>query len=125
VADFIGECNWIAGTVVSIDKESAKVETEIGIFDVKSSSNFSTNSKALLGFRPESVQLEESQSGANSFKASIEQSNYLGELEEYQLIATTGFRFKAIEQNPLRVRSSEMPVWAHVRPHDLLLVSPG
>ncbi|MCU1376780.1 MAG: potA 2 [Actinomycetia bacterium] len=125
VADFIGECNWIEGKIIGRQDDLVRVETKVGQFEAKNLSALALNSNVLLGFRPESVQLEENQAASNSFQARIEKSNYLGEVEEYQLVANHAFRFKAIEQNPLRVRSATLPTWAHVRPHDLLLVSPA
>jgi hypothetical protein len=58
---------------------------------------------------------------ANNFSGIIRSVSYLGEVEQYHLELRTGEIIKAVEQNPLEVRSPGSPLPVHVRPGDCLI----
>ena len=118
VADFIGETNWLPGTVVGIDAPRIRVKTPVGVFDAHGTCK--DGEPVLIGFRPEAVQFHENAS--NSFAARIVRVNYLGEIEQYALEMTDQKIIKAFEQNPLAHRGVGTELKVHVRAQDVLVL---
>jgi iron(III) transport system ATP-binding protein len=118
VADFIGETNWLEGTVVSSEGERLRVKTPVGVFDAQG--NCKNGEPVLIGFRPEAVQFAEN--ATNHFPARIMRVNYLGEIEQYALEISGGKVIKAFEQNPLAHRAVGTELTVHVRPQDVLVL---
>jgi ABC-type Fe3+/spermidine/putrescine transport system ATPase subunit len=119
VADFIGETNWLSGTVVAAEGQHLRVKTPVGLLEAHG--NYTGGESVLIGFRPEAVQFSESAS--NSFKARIMRVNYLGEIEQYALEIAGGEVIKAFEQNPLMNRAVGSVLTVHVRPQDVLVLA--
>lgn len=122
VADFIGETNWLPGTVQKSNGTQCFVTTELGCFEAATQKSFQTGDSVLLGFRPEAVEIGER--ADNSFRTEIRQLSYLGEVEQYTLASATGQLIKAFEQNPRSLRQIGAPLSVHVRPENLLLLPP-
>ena len=118
VADFIGETNWLAGTVIGEEGGRLRVKTEIGVFEAGTLKR--ELQRVLIGFRPEAVQLSES--AVNCFSARIMRVNYLGEIEQYGLEIGGQRVIKAFEQNPLAHRPVGTELTVHVRPQDVLVL---
>jgi iron(III) transport system ATP-binding protein len=118
VADFIGETNWVEGTVVAAEEQRLRVKTPVGLFEARGT--YKSGELVLIGFRPEAVQFGE---GAhNSFTARIMHVNYLGEIEQYALEIAGGGAIKAFEQNPLTERAVGGVLTVHVRAQDVLVL---
>lgn len=120
VADFIGETNWLNGTVQSSQGSTYTIVTDLGAFQTTSDRSFAPQTPVLLGFRPEAVEIGERPE--NSFPTEIRQLTYLGETEQYALAAATGQIIKAFEQNPRALRATGDPLRVFVRPENLLLL---
>ncbi len=120
VADFIGETNWLAGTVQSCGGGNCVVQTDAGQFTAATSVALAVGQHVWLGFRPEAAQI--GRDAFNALSTTIAQVSYLGEIEEYQLNLKPAGRVKAFEQNPLAIRRAGDELWVHVRPQDLLLL---
>lgn len=82
VADFIGETNFIEGTVKAVDGDYATLETTDGLLlRGYAPRNMAPRSKATLSIRPEKLRLSaitNAQPGANSFPVRVEQVSYIG-----------------------------------------------
>lgn len=122
VADFMGETNWLEGTIQSRAGDRRMIATDLGVFEAVSEAPGEAGAAVLLGFRPEALEIGESP--RNALATQIRQRSYLGEIEQYSLQTTTGRILKAFEQNPREIRKpgSALPVF--VRPENLLLLPP-
>src|SRR5688572_6901993 len=120
VADFIGETNWLPGTVMSAEGGRLRVKTEAGVFEAEGKYPRGKDETVLIGFRPEAVQFTEN--AANSFPARIMRVNYLGEIEQYGLEIAGQKVIKAFEQNPLANRPVGTELTVHVRAQDVLVL---
>jgi iron(III) transport system ATP-binding protein len=100
VADFIGETNWLEGIVDSSQDRELTIRTPLGHFSTLPQPALKAGVPVWIGFRPESLRCESA--SVNSFQARLEQSNYMGESEEYLLKTDDGTSLKALQQNPDR-----------------------
>jgi iron(III) transport system ATP-binding protein len=119
VADFIGETNWFPAVVVE-DAEAFLLKTDYGTFRTAAKPSLASGQRALLGFRPEAVQI--GPHDVNSFHTTIAGVSYLGEIEQYNLTVSPGQMIKAFAQNPLEIRQVGAPLTVHLRPQDLLVL---
>jgi iron(III) transport system ATP-binding protein len=102
VADFIGETNFIEGTVESSGGGSATVGTAIGRFEgVIADDGWRpvAGERAALSIRPEAWKLVENASGINTLRGRIGDAVYLGEVAQYRFLAD-GESLKIFELNP-------------------------
>jgi iron(III) transport system ATP-binding protein len=98
VAEFIGEANMIAGTLVEARDGMGLLRTEAG--ELRASLGAGApppGSRAVCMVRPECLRLEAGQ--PNGFRAVVESSFYLGEVEQFVLSAA-GTELKAFQANP-------------------------
>ena len=77
VASFLGECNFMPGTMLSSGKNITAVETAIGTL-TSTLQTSGDNTKITVLIRPENVLFDDSTS-SNSFEAVIEDGVFLGE----------------------------------------------
>lgn len=120
VADFIGETNWVEGTVVTTTTDRLEITTALGTFVATPRAGMAVDVPVWLGFRPEAVRLEGS--SVNGFAGRLEQVNYLGEIEEYLLGTAVGVTFKAFTPNPERRLPLGTSLEVSLRPQDLLVL---
>jgi iron(III) transport system ATP-binding protein len=120
VADFIGETNWLAGTVTSASAGELEVKTDAGVLRAASSRALAGGAKVQVGFRPEAVHI--GANGVNELRTRIAHVSYLGEIEQYALEVAPGCVVKAFEQNPEEIRQVGAPLAVHVRPQDVLVL---
>ncbi len=125
VADFMGETNFIDGTVRAVDGAHVEVETTLG--------NFASTVPAggwrpkagdgcTLSIRPESWQLATSAAPRNGLAGRIRDRVYLGEMAQYEFAASQGL-LKIYELNPRFVElSPEREVFASVAPEDVVVL---
>src|SRR4029434_4925222 len=75
VADFVGNTNFLDGTVACHDGSGGYVvRTEIGDMHVKAALQMNTGDRIAVSFRPEDVELTETQaSGENIWPGTVEQ----------------------------------------------------
>jgi iron(III) transport system ATP-binding protein len=118
VADFIGETNWIDGTVEGVSANGATVRCLFGVVTTAWRGSFAAGQKVSVGIRPEAVRIGDAP--VNAFEARIDWVTYLGEIEQYRL-DLGGVSLKAFEQNPLAIRQTGALVRVHVRPEDVLV----
>ena len=122
VADFIGEANWLPGTVRSRTPDAVVLETPAGTLLATSAPASATpGSQVDVGFRPEAVRLRPA-GAENRMDAIIEQVTYLGETEQYRLRWADGTTFKAFEQNPEALRAVGTTLSCQVAPADVFVI---
>jgi iron(III) transport system ATP-binding protein len=120
VADFIGETNWLEGTVEKAEGGVVQIRTALGLLTGDNHPGFAAGAAVWLGFRPESVRLEGS--SENAFTATLSRVNYLGDIEEYLLQTADGGTLKAFAQNPEAVLETGRKLGCSVRRGDLLIL---
>ncbi len=127
VAEFIGEINFIEGTLV----EPGVVDTAVGRIRAQSSSGGSAGDRVLCAVRPEAVRLSAGPDGdgadgmeaANAFKAKVATQMYLGEIEQYTLCAGDELELKALVVNPKEgVSSAGAEVLVQFAPEDVVVL---
>jgi iron(III) transport system ATP-binding protein len=121
VADFIGECNWLEGEVISVDSGQARVRTPAGELRVERAEGVATGDSVRVGFRPEAGALV-GVSGDNTLSATVERVTYLGRVEQYRLRLASGEAIKVLQANPTERHVSGEAVSLRVSPEDLILL---
>ena len=109
VADFMGETNFLDGTVVLVDGGTARVDTALGAFDATIGGNGwqpKAGEACTLSIRPESWQLSTSTAARRTpSPGRIHDRMYLGEMAQYQFAAGPQ-TLKIFELNPRFVELS-------------------
>lgn len=125
VADFIGETNFLPGTVVSGSSESVVIETAIGKFEgIPGDPEWAPKAgePATLSVRPECWSFSGEPGNVNSCTGRIGDSVYLGEVAQYQFQAA-GQTLKIFELNPrVSARSGEKDFTVSVSRADVIVL---
>ncbi len=124
VADFMGETNFIEGTVRSVEGKGAVVETALGIFEgeLATGAALAAGGACTLSIRPESWALATQAAPRNGLAGRIHDRVYLGEMAQYEFAAAGG-ALKIYELNPRFVElSPEREVFASVAPEDVVVL---
>jgi len=127
VADFIGETNFLPGTLREAAATNWTVETDLGVFhgtpgdiDWKPAAG----EKVTLSIRPECWTLSDSEQPMNCARGRIGDSVYLGEVAQYAFQAA-GHHLKIFELNPRHEsRPGDRDFFAAVEPEDVVVVRP-
>ncbi len=119
VADFMGETNWLSGTVTQADANGLSIQTGAGIWRASARDGIQKGQKVWMGFRPEAARLVEPGNGSAS--AVIEETTFLGEIDQYQLTLAPDTRIKVFEQNAPEGRQPGATVCVHVAPEHLMI----
>ena len=126
VADFIGETNFIAGTLVASSAGTVRVATLVGEFEGllgDAGANPAPGSAVTVSVRPECWVLSEASSGPNSVRGRIGSSIYLGENAQYTFVAGDT-SLKILELNPrLLQRPGSVDYFASVRTEDVVVLT--
>ena len=104
VASFVGETNFISGKVQSISNGTATIETPVGTLRSEAVYHELTHGATVqCSIRPEALVIDGVQNGnnraENRIDAKVTVVNYLGRVEEYQLMAAD-IPLKAVHYNP-------------------------
>ncbi|HZZ18863.1 MAG TPA: ABC transporter ATP-binding protein [Opitutaceae bacterium] len=125
VADFIGETNFIKGTLKAVSGGEATVETEIGSFQGvfgDASSQPAVGTHVTLSVRPECWTISPTPVSGNTVKGRIGKSVYLGENAQYDFVSGAA-SLKVLELNPRFVdASAAVEVYASVRTEDVVVL---
>ncbi len=126
VANFIGETDFVPGTVVSVDAGRAVVDTALGRFEGvlgDPAARPGPGAAVTLSVRPECWVLSREAPGRNAVKGRIGEAVYLGEIAQYELIAG-GQQLKILELNPRFIdQSARGEVFARAEPEDVVVLS--
>ena len=125
VADFMGETNFLEGSVRSLVGNAAVVETPLGVFAGEvavTGGAFQAGAACTLSIRPESWTLATQPAARNGIAGRIHDRVYLGEMAQYEFAAPGG-TLKIYELNPRFVElSPEREVFASVAPEDVVVL---
>jgi iron(III) transport system ATP-binding protein len=110
VADFIGETNFIEGTVTNRDADGVcQVDTAHGPFTGRIADpqwQVASGDKTILSVRPEALSLSETRPGKNAIAGKLAESVYLGEIAQYALQADGDTTLRIAELNPSQPRAA-------------------
>jgi iron(III) transport system ATP-binding protein len=99
-ADFIGETNFIGGTVSEMAGGSAVVATALGNFrGVAGDPSLEPGRPALLSIRPECWKLQAAATPENSVRGRVADTLYLGEMAQHRFVCGEA-TLKILELNP-------------------------
>ena len=128
VAGFMGTTSFVPGLVVKVEGERCEIKTDDGLDLVGTGSGLAVGDRACAAVRPECVLLgrrgaeEAERSGLNRFEATVERSNFTGELVDYQLkVGANYFRAKESETDKIyacgervdvRISAERLPIVA-------------
>jgi iron(III) transport system ATP-binding protein len=128
VADFIGEANFIEGTITASSNGDLRIDTALGPFRGRTSDpawNPGAGEKVQVCVRPESWRLETSAGSDNSIKGRVGESIYLGEVAQYTFHSENGEANRTLkinEMNPRAVHSGERQLYAVASPEDVCVL---
>jgi spermidine/putrescine transport system ATP-binding protein len=105
VADFIGETNFISGTVVSVNNEKAEFEADGLKMTAASGAGVRSGVQATLAVRPERIQLSSARpvGVANAFPGQIFESIYIGTDTHYRVQLSPMVSVRIRRQNVLPI----------------------
>ncbi|RME68635.1 MAG: ABC transporter ATP-binding protein [Verrucomicrobia bacterium] len=106
VAHFIGETNFIEGTVAGCEGDYVQVETALGRFEgvcpAPGGGRPQAGAAVTVSIRPECLKLGDGARGLNRIVGTVGEAVYLGEVAQYALEAG-GVELKVFELNPRRL----------------------
>ena len=122
VADFMGETNFIEGTVVTVDG-GLRVETALRTFTaIAHGWTPQAGQRVTLSIRPEAWLLGTDANATNAVSGQIRERVYLGEMAQYRFVAANA-GLKIYELNPKFVfESDERNLFASVAPDDVVVL---
>lgn len=128
VADFIGESNFLEGTVVRSGAGFVSVRTSMGELQGVAGdpeARFAEGRKVLVSIRPECLRLERMPADENCFTGTIGESTYYGEIAQYGFRAAGSPELKLFELNPRHIyRPGTGGLYAFADPEDVVVL-PG
>jgi iron(III) transport system ATP-binding protein len=122
VADFIGESNFIAGTVAANAGGLIRVDTAVGPLEATANGRgWKAGDKVLAAIRPEALKVDAG-GERNVMKGRRITTTYLGEIAEHIVELSGGQRVRAFELNP-RIRNGDGEACVlTVRAEDVMVV---
>jgi iron(III) transport system ATP-binding protein len=125
VADFVGNTNFLDGTVVRQDApDRAVVRTDIGEISVRASRPLRPDERVAISIRPEDVELSERNlSGENAWQGAVEQKVFLGEAIDFRV--AVGPRSLLSRQHPTLRTPVGGVIFVHVNPEKCSVFSSG
>ncbi len=127
VANFMGETNFIEGTVREADSQKILVETHFGIITGDSNSNARAGDKVTISLRPECIKIGNGElPSINKFAAAVHDTFYLGEVAQHLVRIGNGHKseLRAFELNPKHVARDDEVEQAHIQfdPGDVVIL---
>ena len=125
VADFIGETDFLPGTVLGVAGERATVDTAVGRMEGvlgDAAARPAPGTAVTVSVRPGCWVLSREQPAGNFVRGRIGEAVYLGELAQYELVAGA-HQLKILEMNPRFLeQSSRGEVFARADPEDVVIL---
>jgi iron(III) transport system ATP-binding protein len=126
IANFIGETNFVPGTVVSSAAGLVTVETAVGRLEGvpgDPAAQPAAGSVVTLSIRPECWRLGPAPGGRNAVRGRIGNSIYLGEMAQHEFVSG-GTTLAVTELNPGPVgEPARGELWASVVPEDVVVLA--
>lgn len=132
VADFIGQTNFLEGTVISNKGNSVVVGVSTLGIEITgvSSSGIEAGKKAIISVRPEKIQITQApQSEKNAFLATVVETAYIGSDTRIILNGAGNVRLSVWERNktstldPNSFYHSGQEVWVNLPPENTLVLA--
>ena len=123
VADFIGESNFLEGTIKSASGNEANVFVPKLNAEVKGmpmSKDLVNGEEVIISIRPEKIRIVENVTDGSAFKARVTNSVYIGS-DTHLYLDLNGLRMKVMEQNRI---SSLDPSMFYVKNEEVLISFP-
>jgi iron(III) transport system ATP-binding protein len=123
VADFVGNTNFLEGTVARRELADRYVMcTDIGNVAVRSSRELNAGDRVAVSIRPEDVELTETpRAGENVWKGTVEQKVFLGEAIDFRV--TVGPRSLLSRQHPTLRTPVGGAIFVRVNPEKCVVFS--
>ena len=123
VADFVGNTNFLDGTVIRHDAQGrCVVRTDIGEIAVQAARPLSPDQRLAISVRPEDVELSESRMGGdNVWQGTVEQKVFLGEAIDFRVSA--GSRSLLSRQHPTLRTPIGGVIYIHINPEKCVVFS--
>ena len=123
VAGFIGESNFIQGTIKHCQQKHVEIETSVGMLHAETDKMFAVGDKVTLSIRPEAVHKADASNrdAPNRLPAACRQVVYLGESAQY-LIELNGTYWKRHDWNPDDVDRLGEEEFITIAPHDIIVL---
>jgi iron(III) transport system ATP-binding protein len=123
VADFMGETNFLDGTIKSVEGENIHVETPLRVFTgIARSWTAKPGDQVLVSIRPESWRLGTAPHADNAIAGRIRERVYLGEMAQYRFVSGEN-ALKIYELNPrFAFTSAETEIHAAVDRDDVVVL---
>lgn len=124
VADFIGESNFLAGTVTSSTASGVAITTAAGNLEASPMATCTVGQKVTVAFRPEAAEIvTNTTAGTNILTAQRQGLTYLGEMAEHQLQLADGQTCKVFQLNPPPVQPAQGQCQIRIKPEDLMVLA--
>ena len=125
VANFIGDTDFVPGTVRSLSGESVVVDTPVGVFTGllgDPTSPPAVGASVTVSIRPECWTLSERMPERNGVRGRIGGSTYLGEIAQYDFRVGETL-LKVYELNPRHLGQASTDLYASVAPEDVVILT--
>lgn len=130
-ASFLGETNFVEGTVESVDREGTTVSTPLGnLRSNRTLEQAAIGDTISLSLRPEALRVIDPEnsatnppSGWNRASTAVTRSMFLGETAQLELRGDGDTSLKVLELHPRVVRSAGSPLDVAIDPADVVLLS--
>ena len=124
VADFVGNTNFLDGTVVRhAGADAYVINTDIGEITVRSARQMNAGDRVAVSIRPEDLDLTETPplTGENVWQATVDQKVFLGEAIDFRV--TSGPRSLISRQHPTLRTPVGGAIFVHVNPEKCVVFS--
>ena len=125
VADFIGETNFLKGTIVKREGNKVLIKTSSGnIHGILPNIKIATieGSEVTLSIRPETIRIKRERLSHNCFEGNINESIYYGEIGQY-IFLSGDITLKIFELNPQLLKvSRQIKLYACVDIDDVIVL---
>jgi iron(III) transport system ATP-binding protein len=125
VADFVGETDFVPGTVAGLDRDHVLVDTAVGRFagvPADPGAPPAAGAAVTLSIRPECWKLDRAAAAVNAVRGRIGEAVYYGELAQYDF-AAGAVTLQILELNPRFVGAAGGELFASASPEDVVVLS--
>ena len=122
-ASFLGETNFVEGTIESIEGDTTVVATPLGrLRSARSLEKASVGDEISVSLRPEAFRLGPPTEGWNSVSTTLQRSMFLGETAQLEVATTSESMLKVLELHPRTDRSKGEAIELAIDPADVVLL---
>ncbi|MCP4069637.1 MAG: TOBE domain-containing protein, partial [Phycisphaeraceae bacterium] len=122
-ASFLGETNFVDGTIESIEGESTVVKTTLGVLrSNRSLEKANVGDEVSVSLRPEAFRLGTPPENWNSVSTTLRRSMFLGETAQLEVATASDSMLKVLELHPRTDRSKGEKIELAIDPADVVLL---